>query len=97
MCLAPIWPHSDYNYKVVGEARLEFAEMVEEKAAVAMMEVEQSELNRVSEAFGYTLISSSRWAQRSHSPPLHHVNRLPPHLAPTGSLVAMLRRTLQLC
>ena len=34
--------------------------MVEQKAAVAMMEIEQSELNRVSEAFGYNLISTSR-------------------------------------
>ena len=34
--------------------------MVEQKAAVAMMEIEQSELDRVSEAFGYHLISTSR-------------------------------------
>ena len=44
--------------------------MVEQKAAVAMMEIEQSELDRVSEAFGYNLISTSRRAQRRHSPPM---------------------------
>lgn len=45
--------------------------MVEQKAAVAMMEIEQSELDRVSEAFGYNLISTSRRALGSttHSPP----------------------------
>ena len=34
--------------------------MVEEKAAVAMMEVEQTELERVATAFGYELVSTKR-------------------------------------
>ena len=34
--------------------------MVEEKAAVAMMEIEQTELDRVAKAFGYELVSTKR-------------------------------------
>ena len=34
--------------------------MVEQKAEVAMMDIEQSELDRVTLAFGYTLVSHRR-------------------------------------
>jgi len=63
--------------------------MVEQKAAVAMMEIEQSELNRVSEAFGYHLISTSRLTGGYASSNFAAVLR--PRSGDAGELTAVLK------
>ena len=63
--------------------------MVEQKAAVAMMEIEQSELNRVSEAFGYNLISTSRLTGGYASSNFAAVLR--PRSGDAGELTAVLK------